>query len=160
MSSPPTDFSKQTLSNLNEEIKFADRKASALLTGQLAFLGLLVNVLNGNWAEASIAFKLLSAGTALTTFLGAVFAGWVIYPQTESSGDALLFWGDISTKSLDNYKSKINKINKDKILKELIKENYLLAEIVSNKYDRLKCSLKLTAVSIVLAALSMSSLFI
>jgi len=63
MPSPPTDFSTQTLSHLNEYIKFADQKASVLLTGQLAFLGLFVNFLNQTWSGTGTGFQILAAGT-------------------------------------------------------------------------------------------------
>ena len=117
MPSPPTDFSTQTLSHLNEYIKFADQKASVLLTGQLAFLGLFVNVLDGNWGGAGIEFKILAAVTIGATLLAGVFAGWVIYPQTEPSGEALLFWENINAESLDEYESEIKGLDEDAVLR-------------------------------------------
>ncbi|WP_119815050.1 Pycsar system effector family protein [Halalkaliarchaeum desulfuricum] len=159
MPSPPTDFSAQTLSHLNEYIKFADQKASVLLTGQLAFLGLFVTVLDGNWAGADVEFKILAAMTIGATLLAGVFAGWVIYPQTEPSGGALLFWENINAKCLDDYESEIKGLDEDAMLGELIEENYLLAEVASNKYWRLKVSLVSTAGIVFFATLSMVSLF-
>jgi|AntDeeMinimDraft_5_1070356.scaffolds.fasta_scaffold05657_5 hypothetical protein len=159
MPSPPTDFSTQTLSHLNEYIKFADQKASVLLTGQLAFLGLFVNVLDGNWGGAGIEFKILAAVTIGATLLAGVFAGWVIYPQTEPSGEALLFWENINAESLDEYESEIKGLDEDAVLGELIEENHLLAEVASNKYWRLKISLVSTAGTVFFATLSMVSMF-
>jgi len=159
MSSPPTDFSTQTLSHLNEYIKFADQKASVLLTGQLAFLGLFVNFLNKNWVGASIEFKILAAVTIGAILLAGVFAGWVIYPQTEPSGEALLFWENINAKSLNDYESEIKDLDEDAVLGELIEENHLLAEVASNKYWRLKVSLVSTAGTVFFATLSTVSMF-
>lgn len=159
MASPPTDFANQTLSHLNEYIKFADQKASVLLTGHLAFLGLFVNFLNENGSGAGIEFKVLAAVTIVGTLLAGMFAGWVIYPQTEPSGEALLFWENINAKSLDNYESDIKGLDEDAVVSELIEENHLLAEIASNKYWRLKVSLISTAGTVLFATLSAVSMF-
>jgi hypothetical protein len=157
--SSPTDFSTQTLSHLNEYIKFADQKASILLTGQLAFLGLFVNFLNQLWPGPGLEFRILS-GMAITAILvSVVFAGWVIYPQTEPSGTNLLFWENITAKSLDNYKSEINALDEDSAIEELIEENHLLAEVASKKYKRLKIALISTAATVLFATLSSITLF-
>jgi hypothetical protein len=160
MSSSPTDFSTQTLSHLNAYIKFADQKASILLTGQLAFLGLFVNFLNQIWPGPSIEFQILSAVTIGATLVAGVFAGWVIYPQTDPSGENLLFWENIKTKSLDDYESKIKDLDEGSALDELIEENHLLAEVVSNKYRRLKISLISTAGTVLFATFAVISLFL
>jgi len=159
MPSPPTDFSTQTLSHLNEYIKFADQKASVLLTGQLAFLGLFVNFLNKNWAGAGIEFKIPAAVTIAATLLAGVFAGWVIYPQTRPSGEAFLFWENINAKSLNDYESEVKDLDEDAMLRELIEENHLLAKVASNKYWRLKISLVSTAGTVFFATLSTVSMF-
>ena len=159
MPSPPTDFSTQTLSHLNEYIKFADQKASILLTGQLAFLGLFVNFLNQTWSGTGTGFHILAAGTVGATLVAVVFAGWVIYPQTEPSGENLLFWENINAKSLDNYESEIRSLDEDTVLEELVEENHLLSEVASNKYKRLKVSLITTAVTVFFATMSVISLF-
>lgn len=157
--SSPTDFSTQTLSHLNEYIKFADQKASILLTGQLAFLGLFVNLLNQIWPGPGIEFRILSALTIGATLVSGVFAGWVIYPQTDPSGENLLFWENIKSKSRDDYESKIKNLDEESTLEELIEENHLLAEVASNKYWRLKLALISTAGTVLFATFAVISLF-
>lgn len=159
MVSPPTEFSNQTLSRLNEHIKFADRKASVLLTGHLGFLGLFVNFLNEHWAGSGIWFKSLAAITIGAILLAGVFAGWVIYPQTEPSGEALLFWENINRYSFDSYETQIEELDEDAVLDELIEENHLLAEVASNKYRRLKFSLVATAGAVSFSILSIIPIF-
>jgi hypothetical protein len=88
-----------------------------------------------------------------------VFAGWVIYPQTEPSGENLLFWENINAKSLDNYESEIRSLDEDTVLEELVEENHLLSEVASNKYKRLKISLITTAGTVFFATMSVISLF-
>ncbi|WP_435159835.1 Pycsar system effector family protein [Haladaptatus sp. DFWS20] len=159
MPSPPTDFSTQTLAHLNEYIKFADQKASVLLTGQLAFLGLFVNFLSQNWFGPGIEFQVLASVTIGATLVAVVLAGWVIYPQTEPSGDNLLFWENINVESHDDYESQIKDLTEDAVLEDLIEENHLLAKVASIKYWRLKISLISTAGTVLFATLSAISLF-
>jgi len=159
MPSSPTDFSTQTLSHLNKYIKFADQKASVLLTGQLAFLGLFVNFLDQIWPGPGIEFRILSALTIGATLVAVVLAGWVIYPQTDPSGESLLFWENIKSKSIDDYEIKIKDLDEGSALDELIEENHLLAEVASSKYWRLKISLISTAGTVLFATFAVISLF-
>ena len=159
MPSPSADLSTQTFTHLNAYVKFADQKASILVTGQLAFLGLFVSFLNQVWPGHSIEFRILSALTIGATLVAGVFAGWVIYPQTDPSGENLLFWGNINKKSLSDYESAIKNLDEGAALDELIEENYLLAEVASNKYCRLKISLISTGVTVLFAIFTVISLF-
>jgi len=152
--STPTELSERTLDHLNEYIKFADQKASILLSGQLAFLGLFANLLMQNWSGTPGHFKVLALLTVACALIAAVLAGWVIYPQTSNDGKNLLFWETIVDKSEDEYNEKIHSLSDTDVLNELIEENHQLAEVASSKYIRLKYSLIATALMLPFATLA------
>lgn len=158
MTSPPTDFSERTLSHLNEYIKFADQKASILLSGQLTFLGLFANLLIGTWSDSVCAFQVLSTITVALSLISAILAALVIYPQTSSSGSNLFFWENIRHYSEDKYEDKIKSLDEEGVLDQFVEENYELANIASSKYTRLKQALIVTFISISFAIWSVSIL--
>jgi hypothetical protein len=146
------EFAERTQDHLNEYIILADKKSSILLTAQLAFIGLYINIIRNGWAGANCAFKILSVITVLTG-LGAIgLAGWTVYPRTPDTEEGLMLWKTIVNTGEENYIKKIQSINSDSIFNEILEENHKLAVVADKKYKYLRLSLILTG-AMVLASL-------
>ena len=76
----PEDLVVQTHNHLNRYIGNADNKASILLTAQLAFLGLVANVIGDIPSDKTgvTCFVVASAGV---TVVRAFLSGFVVYPR-------------------------------------------------------------------------------
>lgn len=149
-----SDFAERTHDHLNRYITLADRKASILLSGQLAFLGLFANVVNAGWQTSALCFKLTAAFTVVFGLTTAFFGGRVIYPRTPDTDDGLMLWSSILTRSIDDYVDEISHLSDDDALEAISKENYMLASVADNKYENLRITLILTGITVFLALLS------
>jgi hypothetical protein len=149
------ELAVQTQDHLNKYIAAADQKASILLTGQFAFLGLTATAVNDIIKTAESAFWVLSVGTAVSGVIAAFFAIVVIYPRTPSPEKGFIYWGNIlSHGSPDKFQQEVNSLSDDEILKELSIQNYMLAKVADRKYDHLRWSLRFTIVMVSLASLA------
>lgn len=88
-------LAERTHDHLNTYITVADQKASILLTGQFAFLGLAATASSDILKGTDWVFDLLAGMTAVLGVVAMVFSIAVIYPRTPSSGESVIYWGDI-----------------------------------------------------------------
>lgn len=141
--------------HVNQYISLADKKASILLTAQLAFLGLYANLLSGIWLSRGVLFHSLAlisvAGGALSIF----FAAGVVYPRTPSPGDGVFFWGDIRDRSLEQYIEDIAQMEPTDQTRSLIEEIHYLACVARKKYNWFRASMVSTAVWLIITGASM-----
>ena len=149
------EFVYDTKDHLNKYIKQADQKASILLTAQLAFLGLFANALktlsisNQAWVQN---FAYVSGMLGL---IGAFLAGLTVYPRTPKQETGFILWDNIRQfRSESDFRGAIHDLEKDKILDEVIGENYKLAKVAKDKYLFLKWSLIVTAGMVIFAVLA------
>lgn len=155
-----TDFStvqfvEHTHDHLNTYIAGADQKASILLTGQFAFLGLAATASSDILNNTGALFDVLAGGTAVVGVIAAVLAITVIYPRTPSPGNSVIYWGDIQQHAnVEKYHKDIEELEDGDALAALVKQNYKLAEVAESKYSLLRWSLRFTLAMIGLAAIT------
>lgn len=140
--------------HLNTYIRAADQKASILLTAQLAFLGLSLNVLRTLLPNTETTFRALAILGGLSGLAGIFFAGWVVYPRTQppDTDEGFFFWNDIlNHPTAADYSEALSELGDDGIHTELTSENYALAEVAQEKYYYLRWSLRATAAMVVFA---------
>lgn len=154
------DYSQEQLAervhtHLNQYIQSADRKASIVLTGQLAFLGLgasaTSNLLNGT----TQLFTILSTISAAFGVLAVLLSIWVIYPSTPSPSEGFIYWGNIlEFRDPEEYREALCGLNSEEAVEEVLKENYELAKVADSKYTQLRWSLRATLLMVVMAGMA------
>ncbi|QIB79068.1 hypothetical protein G3A49_13370 [Haloferax volcanii] len=147
-------FARRTQDHLNGYIKFADQKASILLTAQLAFIGLYSNIIKTSWENSASCFKLASAITILFGLIATGLAGWTIYPRTPDTQQGLMLWSGIKDMGETKYKKKIKSLESDDVFDEILDENHKLAIVAENKYRNLRISLISTGLMLLFALLA------
>ncbi|WP_435078434.1 Pycsar system effector family protein [Halococcus sp. AFM35] len=151
-------LAERTHDHLNLYIRLADRKASILLTGQFAFLGLAAttaanistpsNPLNSFVTQFGVM-------TAVAGIVAAVLCIVAIYPRTPSPGDSVIYWGDIRRRDdAETYTDDVTDLDGDKPRETVLEQNYVLAGVAETKYAYLRRSLWATVVMIGMAAVT------
>ncbi|WP_435159840.1 Pycsar system effector family protein [Haladaptatus sp. DFWS20] len=154
-----SEFSLMVHDHLNEYIKVADRKASLLLSAQIAFLGLFANLVNSSWNTAPDSFKLFSALTVVALVAAGVFAAKAVYPNTPETSQGLILWTSIVDGSANDYQNSIAEKSEIELRDELVDENYQLARVTKGKYKDIRYTIGATAVAIFFALISGIVLF-
>lgn len=152
------ELAQRTQDHLNGYVKFADQKASILLTAQLAFIGLYANILRSAWSSAELNFKLFSVLTIAAGIAAVTSYGWTIYPRTPGTARGLILWKSIADMGVDDYKQQMESLSREEAFEELLDENHKLATVASEKYRYLRVSLLLTAVMVGLALVAIASI--
>ncbi len=150
----PDKLVTRTHDHLNRYITLADNKASILLTAQFAFLGLFANAIRVLSIESDLIWwsALLSAGLGV---VGIFLSGWVVYPKTPKPETGLIFWENIiEYESADAFQREIIELEDGESQKQLIQENYDLANVASTKYRYLRWSLRVSGMMILLAVVA------
>ena len=151
-----TEFVRLTLNHLNHYIAAADKKASILLTGHLAFIGLLGNAIKGSFQSPSIAFLIVTGLAVASSLAAAVLALLVVLPRTPETPTGFILWSSILEMSETEYREEMLDLDSGTALKELAGENYALTKVADKKYNHLRRSLIATFVMVFFALLSYS----
>jgi hypothetical protein len=138
----------QTTSHYNRYISQADQKASILISGHLAFVGLLLN---------SPLFEPQAYCSYLPIFISGatIFAAtYVIFPRIrdenrESPELGNLSWVGAANKSREEYVNNILSTEREASVKSLVKSNLALAKVLDKKYRWLRISMIGSLVSLV-----------
>lgn len=145
---------ERTQDHLDHYINVADRKASILLTGHLAFLGLYANVVKFALTTPSkLAVSAISL-TIISTLIAGGLALSVVYPRTPETSGGYMFWGSILDRSEDEYRAEMKEIDSQSAFDEFVDENYALAQVAAQKYRYFRYSLFATGVFVILALFS------
>lgn len=150
----PDELVTRTHDHLNRYITLADNKASILLTAQFAFLGLFANAIRILTIESDLVWwsALLSTGFGV---IGIFLSGWVVYPKTPKPETGFIFWENISEyESAEAFQKAINKLGDGDAQEQLVRENYDLAKVASNKYYYLRWSLRFSGAMVLLMVVS------
>lgn len=154
-----TDLTKaelagRTQDHLNSYITAADQKASILLTGQLAFLGLTATATGDLINTDGGSLYWLSIGTAVAGIVAAFLAITVVYPRAPSPEKGFIFWGNITEyDSAEDFQNAFAGLSNSDIKSVVITQNYMLAKVADKKYKYLRWSLRATALMVILASL-------
>lgn len=155
MSEIDDDFiADRTFSHLNNSIKLADQKASILLSGQLAFVGLYLNFF-GSALKQNTVLLASSGGVALSSLVGILFAAAVITPRTIDTDGGLFLWTSIlQRENACEYESDIEKMSPEDLRSEVLKQNYHLSQIATRKYRALRLAILFSDGMVLTAAVS------
>lgn len=164
---------------IKDYILAVDRKASILLTGLFALLGLTLNVLSPRepslFSRSTVdlapllAELLRSPGLwllGLSATMGAyalVFSGWVVYPRrtppshgepfSGPSETGFIYWGRIvNFVDREMFVGAVGLVDDDQAFVEVAKNVYNIADIAAVKYSWLRRSMGATFLMFVLAA--------
>lgn len=148
----PKQLAERTQDHLNEYIIAADRKASILITGQFAFLGLAATALSNLNQTPRGWFRWFSIGMAVAGVIGVFLAIIVIYPRTPSPQQGFIYWGNITQyESGESFHEAVASLDDEGAIETLNKENYSLAKVAGKKYEYLRWSLRATVVMVLFA---------
>jgi hypothetical protein len=146
-------LAERTQDHLNEYIIAADRKASILITGQFAFLGLAATALSNLDQLPTGYFRLFVIATAVFGILAILLSIVVIYPRTPSPSEGYIFWGNIRQFESDSgFHEAVAALDDEEAIEALNKENYSLARVAKTKYSYIRWSLRATIAMVLLAS--------
>jgi hypothetical protein len=155
------ELGKGTKSHLNKYIGLADQKASLLLTGQLAFLGLTATTLNelvsvdGGLSELFVVLTVVSGVAAILLSIS------VVYPRTPKAKKGVIFWENIiQYDSPDEFEAAFVDLDDSERLNRIVVQNYYLAKVASKKYCYLRWALRATIAMILFSVGTLVSLSI
>jgi len=135
MSDPviPSDLLDNILSRNLEWVRAADSKAAPFLAIDTAMLGVLVtfSAKMSSWNTPAI------VACALTTFLLLISIGYLIavsFPRLSGPQNSLIFFGEISKLSLDDYQKNLKKLTQTELDKDFAQQCHRNAEIANTKF--------------------------
>lgn len=155
-----TQFSQLVRDHQNGYIRVADNKASILLSGLVAYLGLTLSAIGANFGSEGIIFLVIAGGSILSALVAIYFAASAVYPNTPTTTQGLMMWESILEKSEEGYREAIQEKSSEELLDELIDENYQLASVNDTKYEQVRCALLATFPTVSLGILAMIILVI
>ncbi|MGV8142111.1 MAG: Pycsar system effector family protein [Candidatus Pacearchaeota archaeon] len=138
------EFAKYIASASSDLIKTADTKATwafsaiGILTGAL-----LTKIAKIDWSISQDIFTIgLISVSLLFIFLAFTYTLFVIYPRlSKGSKEGIIYFEDIATQTLDEYKSKYLLINQKWIAEKYYTQAYNLSVIASSKFKALRVGL-------------------
>jgi len=131
------DIAEKNLERLLAHIKSVDNKCILLLGMNTAMLGILANSANSvcHWDFLKGVITIFTIFVLLTslllTFLGS-------YPQTKGPKKSLILYNTIVEKDYEKFENDFLILDAKVYIKDILKQCYRNAEILSNKYKRLK----------------------
>lgn len=145
----------------NSYITNVDSRASILITGQLAFLGLFANAIGPAFRSDLNVLVLLG----LTVFFGLIailFAGYVIYPKPIKPEESYIFWENIlgSWNGPQAYSEDLLNLNPDEASGVLCEDIYQLSFIAHNRFKYLRYSLICTFLMLLASLGALGLIFI
>ena len=137
-------FSQLVRDHQNAYIRVADNKASILLSGLIAYLGLSLSVIGRNFASEGLVFLAIASASVVSALVGIYFAASAVYPNTPETPQGLIMWESILKKGESGYRKTIREKSSEELLDELIDENYQLAQVNDTKYKQVRKALLAT----------------
>ena len=148
-------FSQLVRDHQNAYIRVADNKASILLSGLVAYLGISLGVIGTNLRTEGTLFLIVAAASVLSTIIAIYYAASAVYPNTPPTPQGLFMWESIVEESEKEYRKTIRLKSSDELLKELIDENYQLAKVNDAKYQQIQRALQATIPTVTFGILMM-----
>ncbi len=112
------------------------------MTGVLANAAASIKLWN-YWVYAIFGF------VASMLITGLILIYFSQYPRTKSLNTSLIFFGTISVLKCDEFKKKFKEMSKEEYLDDLLSQIHINSEILTKKFNYLKCALRLLGVVIV-----------
>lgn len=148
-------FSQLVRDHQNAYIRVADKKASILLSGLVAYVGLSLSVIGTNiWSEGTT-FLGIAGVSVFSALVGIYFAASAVYPNTPATSQGLIMWESIVEEGEQAYRETIRTKSSEELLEELIDENYQLATVNNTKYKQVRRALLATIPTVAFGVLAM-----
>ena len=139
--------------HINGYIKAADQKASILLSGQLAFLALLIGTMPDNILNMSVLIQIVAGLTVLSNVIAVFFSISTISPIENTDNErGFIFWKEIlEHEGSGEFEEKVRELDSEDALNSLSAEVYDVSEVANEKYDTLTKAIYSTSAFIILA---------
>ncbi|WP_420182078.1 Pycsar system effector family protein [Haloarcula sp. KBTZ06] len=151
-------FIVEALAQTKSSIRSADQKASMLLTGQFAFLGLFANVVAPIWKDGGPTFHRLTALTTIAAFGSILAAAVVVFPR-EGDGD-LLYFAENADKNKEKYVEEIMELDAENRSKELLRSDHSLSTIANRKHSYVRISVIGAVLSVCFGVIAITAFMI
>ena len=137
------DLAKIAYQHQNTYIKLADQKASILISGQIAFVVLVLNLISNTTVELSIQTVVMITISILFSLMSILFSILTVLPREESGiSEGFVYWNDIKKyDDQDAYAEAIADLDGDTPLNEISHDIYNLSSVAQEKYNHLRCSI-------------------
>lgn len=147
------DLLELSHNHINGYIKVADQKASILLSGQLAFLALSLNLIPSKWGNLHVTLLILICLTLLVISSSILFSILTVLPREGSDGkEGAIYWNDIRAHgNSDQFVQYVSQLDEDAVVQELGEDVYNISKIAKRKYEYLKISIILTVIFLLLS---------
>lgn len=148
-------FSKLVRDHQNAYIRVADHKASILLSGLVAYLGLSLSAIGASFGSEGTPFLAIAGVSILSALVAIYFAMSAVYPNTPPTPQGLIMWESIVEKGEQGYRETIQAKSSEELVNELIDENYQLATVNKTKYQQVRLALLATIPTVGFGVLAM-----
>lgn len=118
-------------------IAAADAKTAFIFAICTAMLGLLAAAAPryGKWTPAATGIAILAGGLLLITIFGLTAA---VFPRIQGPKLSLIFFGAISSRSVDAFRDEVLSVDESGYLEDLIQQCHINAQIAAAKYIWIK----------------------
>lgn len=136
----PSERARLLEENLDRQlaaIRASDAKITLLVPTTTAMAGILGAMFRGSGVEGLPALYLvLSTVPVILTYF---FMAMALIPRVSKSGGAsILFFGDVSNRSLDQYRSDISGLTQDAYVEDLTGQCHVTSRIARSKYGHVR----------------------
>jgi hypothetical protein len=158
-------FLEYVLSHIQDQIRFADSKASFFFSFGVILFGIVLSTLvrfsdvHEHLVEHGYEWAFFVLIALFISYLSFAVAGlvkvvMVFYPRTSREGmESIYYFNDIAAISSGEYENKMRALTREDILVSLSSQIVANSEIASSKYRHLKTSIGLMVTSLVLGIL-------
>lgn len=142
--------------HINGYIKFADQKASILLSGQIASLALVLNLVPSNWSDFQMNLVGAIVLSLLALIVAIIFSLLTIFPRSETKNDpGFIFWENVLAHGDSTHFGKsVSSLTQGDAMNSLSNEVYNVSIIAKRKYSFLKWSIIATGGFLIFSILS------
>ncbi len=137
-----------------------DAKASAVLGVDIGMLALLA--LNSPSLKQMTCFTAAALGIPVTLIFWSIFHLFMnAFPQLDGGEQSLIYFREIAKRSEEDYKDAFHKQEQDGYLADLLGQIWRNSEILTKKFDHLKCAfyiLAITAIPWTISLIALASL--
>ena len=141
-------ITESNLERLLSMIKNVDNKSALLLGINAAMLGILVNIISD--IEVFTLYSKLSSCITILLLLASLFHTIMgSYPLTKSPPNSIISFEGIANLTIDEYEDKMNNINPEAYLKDLISQCHRNAEINQRKHKNIKLAFIFLSVGVI-----------
>ena len=118
-------------------VSAADSKIAPILAIDTAMLGVLLALVSKN--QISISCSLIIPIIAVVLLLLSIFNLInCTFPRLSGPKNSVIFFGGIAEYTIEEYKSKINKISNDELIADISEQTHRNAEIANEKFQKIK----------------------